>query len=88
MAAELLEAVLDDTGGWLFGALASPVPATTAQISTVLSNLTDLQIRGEFRSGADTASLDNVVLAPEPHAAAALLALTAAVTLAPRPRRR
>src|SRR5262245_20245467 len=59
-------AVLADTGGWKFGSLASPVPATAAQIQTVLADLTDLQIRGEYRTAADTASLDNVILVPEP----------------------
>jgi hypothetical protein len=79
--------VLDDTGGWKFGTFASPTPATAVQIQTVLSNLTDLQIRGEYRSGADTASLDNVVLTPEP--SAALLGLMAMVgLLLPRRRRR
>lgn len=79
-------AVLDDTGGWLFGSLAAPVPATAAQIQTVLANLTDLQIRGEYRTGADTASLDNVMLVvPEPSTLS--LSLLALAALATRRRR-
>jgi hypothetical protein len=69
-------AVLDDAGGWRFGALAAPVAASAEQIQTVLANLADLQIRGEFRTGADSASLDNVILTPEP--SGALLVLLAA----------
>ena len=74
--------VLDDTGGWQFGAFASPTPATAAQIQAVLANLTELQIRGEFRTGADTASLDNVNFTPEP--SCALLTLIATFRLASR----
>ena len=80
-------AVLDDTGGWLFGAFASPVAATAAQIQTVLSNLSDLQIRGEFRSGADAASLDNAILTPEPSSVVLLGLMTALAAAVPRPRR-
>jgi alkaline phosphatase D len=56
--------VLNDTGGWKFGAFASPVPATATQIQTVLADLTDFQIRGEYRSGADTGELDNFCSCP------------------------
>lgn len=38
------------------------VVATQAQINTVLSDLTALQIRGEFINGSDTGGLDNVVM--------------------------
>src|SRR5437868_4246867 len=54
--------VLNDTGGWLFGALVLFVFVIDVQICIVFSNLTDLQIRGEFRTGADMVSFDNVVL--------------------------
>ena len=37
-------------------------PATQAQMLQVLSSLTALRIRGEYRSGADTGCLDNVAL--------------------------
>jgi hypothetical protein len=36
--------------------------ATDAQIQTVLGALSTLQIRCEYQTGADTGSLDNVVL--------------------------
>jgi hypothetical protein len=35
--------------------------ATEEQVKAVLRNLTDLRIRGEFKGGADTGYLDNVV---------------------------
>jgi serine/threonine protein kinase len=53
---------LDATGGWKVAAdgVAS-LGATDDQIKTVLSNVTDLRIKGEFyRHGADTGCLDNV----------------------------
>lgn len=43
--------------GWTRGG----VPATEAEIRSVLSSLTELSIRGEYRVGADSAALDNVV---------------------------
>jgi hypothetical protein len=53
---------LTESGGWLIGGVAP----NQAQMQQVLANITDLQIRGEFRSGADTGSMDNVVMTPEP----------------------
>lgn len=47
--------------GWTTGSLAGPA-TTSADFQTVLANLTSIQIRGEYRSGADSAGLDNVVL--------------------------
>lgn len=53
---------LTELAGWLNGAAAP----SQAEMQQVLADITDLQIRGEFRSGADTGSLDNVVMTPEP----------------------
>ncbi len=52
---------LDETAGWRVGSLDGPA-ATRSDILTVLADLTDLLIRGEFVSGPDTGALDNVVL--------------------------
>ena len=61
---------LSETGGWLIGGAAP----TQTQMLQVLGNVTDLQIRGEFVTGADIGSLDNVTMVPEP-ATLALLAI-------------
>ncbi|MCC6460323.1 MAG: gliding motility-associated C-terminal domain-containing protein [Saprospiraceae bacterium] len=54
--------LLSETAGWRLGNLNGQVP-TAAQFRSALSNLTGLQIRGEFLSSADdTGGLDNVVL--------------------------
>ena len=66
--------------GWLIGQAA---PSET-QMKQVLANITDLQIRGEFVSGSDTGSLDNVVMTPEP---ATMILLTAAIPFLKRRRR-
>ena len=44
--------------GWMV----SNSPATEAQIRTVLENVTELSIRGEYRAGSDSCGLDNVRL--------------------------
>lgn len=49
---------LDELSGWKKG----KERATKADIQTVLSNLTDLRIRGEYRSGPDNGGLDNVAI--------------------------
>ena len=64
---------LTATGGWLVGGT-SAAP-TQAQFLAVLGALDELLIRGEYRTGADTGSLDNVVL--EGGATGCPLALTA-----------
>jgi len=69
------EATLMPAGGWMIG----DNPATEAEMQQVLANVTSLQIRGEFMTGADFAYLDNVVLVPE--AEAAVLLLLAGVVL-------
>jgi len=48
-------------GGWRLNSLSGAV-ATDTQIQTVLGALSSLQIRCEYQTGADTGSLDNVVL--------------------------
>lgn len=49
---------LDVTGGWVVEA--TNAPATQEQIQSTLDSLISLQIRGEYRIGADTGGLDNV----------------------------
>ncbi len=50
---------LDAAAGWLAD---DDSFASEADIRAVLADIEDLQIRGEYRVGADTGSLDNVVL--------------------------
>lgn len=71
---------LDASGGWK--KIVNPigpvvVPASDADILAVLSNLTSLQIKGEFRRGLDSGSLDNVVLGCIPEPSTGLLVLLA-----------
>lgn len=49
---------LDELSGWKKGAS----EATGTDIQAVLQNLTELKIRGEFRSGPDTGGLDNAII--------------------------
>ena len=49
---------LDVTGGWVVEA--TNAPATRQQIQSTLDSLSSLQIRGEYRTGADVGGLDNV----------------------------
>ncbi len=58
--------------GWHLNSIAG-APATQAQMQSVLGNLTSLEIRGEFQTGADTDSIDNVRLVPEPSSVLLLL---------------
>jgi len=44
--------------GWMVG----NEPATEAQIRSVLEDITDLSVRGEYRVGADSCGLDNFTL--------------------------
>jgi len=46
---------------WHVGSLAGPL-ASPAEVQQVLANLSDILIRGEFVSGAETTRLDNVIL--------------------------
>jgi hypothetical protein len=66
---------LDEAAGWrvtdavsesafaAFGTLRAP---TASQMKAVLGNLTQVLIRGEFQTGADTGYLDNVRFGAEP----------------------
>ncbi|MBC8136913.1 MAG: PEP-CTERM sorting domain-containing protein [Fibrella sp.] len=54
--------VLDETAPWRVTTLGGAVP-TPVQFQSVLSNVTALRIRGEYRNGADTGFLDNVRMA-------------------------
>lgn len=49
---------LDELSGWQKG----EEPATKADIQAVLMNLTDLRIRGEYKSGPDSGGLDNIAI--------------------------
>ena len=52
-------AVLSETGGWTKSDGSIP---TQAEMRALLSDVNTLQIRGEYRSAADTGDIDNVVL--------------------------
>jgi outer membrane protein assembly factor BamB len=54
------QVTLDESGGWIVESTGAP--ATQEDISTVLADLDQLWIRGEFRGGPDFSGLDNVVL--------------------------
>ncbi|HEY3242457.1 MAG TPA: laminin B domain-containing protein [Phycisphaerae bacterium] len=56
---------LIESGSWRVGSLAG-APPTAEQFQAVLANLSSLQLRAEYRSGADVDGLDNVVVTP-PH---------------------
>ncbi|MBM7845110.1 laminin B domain-containing protein [Herpetosiphon giganteus] len=49
---------LDEQAGWIIQA--TGIAPTASEMQSVLSNLTTLWIRGEFRDGPDTGGLDNV----------------------------
>jgi len=51
--------LISSTVGWTMNTITGTA-ATESQIKTVLSNLTTFKIRGEFKNGPDTGSLDNV----------------------------
>jgi hypothetical protein len=52
---------LTASAGWRVNSI-NGAPATESQLRSVLANLTALRIRGEYQSGADSGSLDNVRL--------------------------
>jgi hypothetical protein len=54
---------LDPRGGWVHGDTGEA--ATAAQIQSVLGNISQLRIRGEFRTGPEQGGLDNVQLGVE-----------------------
>ena len=49
---------LDELSGWRKG----EGPATKADMQAMLTNLTELRIRGEYKSGPDNGGLDNVAI--------------------------
>ena len=51
---------LDSTGGWFDPA--TGLAATNAEITAVLAALDSIEIRGEYRTGSDTAGLDDFAL--------------------------
>lgn len=51
---------LSEAAAWKVGSITGPL-ATQAQIQSVLANITDFRIRGEYQSGDDVGYLDNVV---------------------------
>ena len=74
---------LTNTGGWRLGSLTGSEP-TAGEFADVLGDLTRLRIRGEYRSGPDTGSLDNVritglAVIPEPAAMPLAIGLLALV---------
>lgn len=71
--------------GWRLNSLAGAA-ASDVQFAAVLSDLTGLRIRAEYRTGPDIGKLDNVSLVPEPAAGALLVAGLGAVLLAVRRR--
>lgn len=56
---------LSETAGWKKDTLAGDA-ATAAELQAVLANLTLFRIRGEFNTGPDTGSLDNVRFGANP----------------------
>ncbi len=52
---------IHESAGWRKDEVAGPAP-THQEMLNVLSSLTDLRIRGEYRVGPDSGCLDNVVL--------------------------
>jgi alkaline phosphatase D len=54
---------LDESDDWRAGAHDGPA-ATASQVQSTLGDLTELRIRGEYVSGADTGRLDNPALVP------------------------
>lgn len=63
-----ISVVFDSSEDWFIDGAA----ATDSDIQMVLSDLAALRIRGEFRTGADTGDLDNVLLVPTPGSVALL----------------
>lgn len=52
---------LDSSGGWrVFRGRSGDGPATDQDLKDVLSDVTDLRIKGEFGPGPNTGGLDNV----------------------------
>ncbi|MFQ5575798.1 MAG: laminin B domain-containing protein, partial [Anaerolineae bacterium] len=60
--------LLHESARWIArrGPFGVPTRATAADFQAVLGNLRGIRIRGEYRDGADTGSLDNVILGDAP----------------------
>ena len=56
----LYDIALTASAGWFD--VADDTPVSDAEFAAVLADVQDLQIRGEYRSGGDTAQLDDVIL--------------------------
>jgi hypothetical protein len=74
-------------GAWKLGSL-SGTAASTSELAGVLSSLTSLRIRGDFRQGVETTGLDSVTLAAVPESGSGLLLLSGVAVLAGLYRRR
>ena len=57
------ELTLDESDDWRVGTY-DGTAATRSQVQSVLGDLTEMRIRGEYVSGADTGRLDNPALVP------------------------
>jgi hypothetical protein len=55
--------LIETAPGWHVNDLFGPAP-TEAEFRAVLADITDLRIRGEYRTGPDYSGLDNVMLEP------------------------
>jgi len=75
---------LSELAGWKVNDLNGPA-ATQQQVQSVLANISNFRIRGEYISGSDVGDLDNVYMVPEP--ASAILFALGAGSLALRRRR-
>lgn len=67
---------LEATSAWQAFENGANRPATPADFTTVLSELTALLIRGDWDAGLNTSRLDNVILAPVPIPSAIMLMST------------
>lgn len=74
-------------GAWTVGTVTGPT-ASTADLQGVLSSLSALRIRGDYRQSIDATGLDNVVLSAVPEPASAALLAAGALLVGWRARRR
>lgn len=74
---------LNEGAGWVDAATGNA--PTQAQMQTVLTNLQTLRIRGEYRSGADSGGMDEVLLTAPPPTATPTASSTPTATFTPSP---